>query len=157
MTTDIVISPVTAATLPAGSTVRLSRAQCRQLLALVGGESYKGRKLTLVVQESYTLNNGDLVYDGGSKTEVTFIRHAGKSFEIVDGLTALGCPIATGGRTMSGAIPQNVVIVERVFFCGHDLGFRFIVAPRAGGVVGGALGASSPQLPTAPLQLSTEK
>ena len=111
---------------------KLARKNVAGILALIGAEDYRGRKFALVQQDTYTVNNGDLIWDGGSKTTVTFIRRndAGQ-IEVVDALAALGSPVTEGGRTLRSQIPADVMIVEHSVFGGHDCGYRFIVASNS--------------------------
>lgn len=93
-------------------------------------KAYRGRRFILDVQANYYLNNGDLVWDGGSKMDVTFIRNVEGRLEVVDAATAIANPMKEA-QTVSTKIPPNIMIVERSFFCGKDMGFRFIVAPQS--------------------------
>lgn len=112
-------------------TQKLSKKQVANILAVVpGGTSYTGRKFTLSVQDTYTLNNGDFAWDGGSKTEVYFVRRLldRKGFEVINAEDVMANPIRDGGQTATFSIPPDAVVVERCFFCGRDMGFTFHVA-----------------------------
>lgn len=107
------------------------KSQVLPLLAAVGRAGYTGRKFSVVRQATYALNNGDLVWQGGSRTEVWFLRAVARAggrttFEVVDAAVALGCPVRDGAATLRGPIPADVVVVEYSVFCGVDCGFRFI-------------------------------
>ena len=130
------------------NTMKLKKSDVAPILALIGGRAatYRGRKFKLELRDSYSLNNGDLVWDGGSKLEVTFLRYTAAptestalalpgqkvGLEIVDAASAMECPVTGGAQNLNvAAIPPNVMIVEHSHFCGKDMGFRFIVSKNS--------------------------
>lgn len=123
METNAVLIPVNS--LPA----KLSKASFKPILAALGHSAYKGRKFRLRAQKSYTVNNGDLLWGGGSRTRVWFLRVEADRLTIVDACDALPSAL-DGAATFDAEIPPNVLIVEHSFFCGEDAGYTLIAAPR---------------------------
>lgn len=78
--------------------LKLATAQARPLLAALGHSGYKGRKFTLRAQATYTLNNGDLEWGGGSRVEVTFVRVRDGQLQAVDARDAMACAVTQGPR-----------------------------------------------------------
>mgnify|MGYP000850415336 FL=1 len=109
---------------------KLNKKQVANILAVVpGGTSYTGRKFSLAVQNTYTLNNGDFAWDGGSKTEVFFVKRLTDGrFEVINAEDVMADPVRDGGQTTTFTIPADAVVVERCFFCGKDMGFTFFVS-----------------------------
>ena len=108
---------------------KLNKKQVANILTAVpGGSSYTGRKFSLTIQDTYTLNNGDFVWDGGSKTEVYFVKRLDNRFEIIDAQNVMANPVRDGGQTVTFSIPPDAVVVERCYFCGKDMGFTFFVS-----------------------------
>lgn len=109
------------------ASTNLTKAQALPVLRAIGASEYRGRKFRLRAQAQYSINNGDLIGGGGSKTTVTFLRLRAGVLDRVDGLNAIGCPVTTGPRTFTAEIPPDVLIVEHSMFCGKDMGYTFIV------------------------------
>lgn len=121
-----------------------------------GARAYKGRTFKVCPQKTYTINNGDLVRDGGSWDEVYFMsQQPGGKWEIVDARRWMKCAYTQGGQTETVEIPQNGVVAVHSFFTGKDCGYTFYVAPREDGAylqgppVAGLLGAAGHALLTA--------
>lgn len=111
---------------------KLNKKQIANILAVVpGGTHYTGRKFTLTVQDTYTLNNGDFAWDGGSKTEVYFVKRLANGFEVIDAEDVMIDPVRHGGQTTTFTIPADAVVVERCYFCGRDMGFTFYVSSKS--------------------------
>lgn len=107
---------------------KLRKSDVAPILNLLGSD-YKGRKFSLGIRETYSVNNGDLLWDGGSKTEVTFLRQTHGKWEIISASDIMPCAMTQGAATMNVRIPADAMIVERSWFCGTDCGYTFIVAP----------------------------
>ena len=125
---------------------KLRKNDVAPILNLLGSD-YKGRKFSLGIRETYSVNNGDLLWDGGSKTEVNFLRQVAGEWQIVSASDIMPCAYSEGAATMKVRIPADAMIVERSWFCGTDCGYTFIVAPGSAflpkaigaGTVAGAL------------------
>jgi hypothetical protein len=95
-----------------------------QVKALVGQAfpDYRGRKFSIEFAQTLTLHN--LGWDGGSRNEYVAVdvnAHMlpiGNSYMQFDPLE---------GKTFK--IPADVVILERSWFCGHDMGIRIWANP----------------------------
>ena len=110
------------------TTTKLRKNDVAPILNLLGSD-YKGRKFSLGIRETYSVNNGDLLWDGGSKTEVNFLRQVAGEWQIVSASDIMPCAYSEGAATMKVRIPADAMIVERSWFCGTDCGYTFIVAP----------------------------
>lgn len=124
METNTALIPVN--TLP----VKLSKASFKPILAAIGRSDYNGRKFRARAQKSYSVNNGDLVWGGGSRTTVWFLRVEAGRLEVVDARDALPNALRDGAATFSADIPANILVVEHSVFCGVDAGYTLIAAPR---------------------------
>jgi hypothetical protein len=71
------------------------------------------------------------VWGGGSRTTVWFIRVDAGRLEVVDARDALPNALRDGAATFSAEIPANVLVVEHSVFCGDDVGYTLIAAPRS--------------------------
>lgn len=83
---------------------------------------YKGRKFSIEATRSVILH--DLNWDGGTKNEYAFIR--------ADGLTAELPEFSPFNNPAEGkeiSLPNDVIVVNHIFFCGHDCGIRIMVNP----------------------------
>jgi hypothetical protein len=107
---------------------KLRKSDVAPILNLLGSD-YNGRKFSLGIRETYSVNNGDLLWDGGSKTEVNFLRQVAGKWEIVSASDIMPCAYGDGAATVNVRIPTDTMIVERSWFCGTDCGYTFIVAP----------------------------
>jgi len=86
---------------------------------------YKGRQFELAFQERYYMSD---YWSGGSRTYVTALK-------LENGQLGLSSPDVVAHNPFNQKahsefdIPKNVMLVERVFFCGKDLGIRIVVHP----------------------------
>lgn len=110
------------------SKTKLRKSDVSVILSVLGSD-YNGRKFTLEIRDTYSVNNGDLLWDGGSKTEVSFLRQVGSEWQIVSASDILPCAVTGRAATVNVRIPTDAMIVERSFFCGRDMGYTFIVSP----------------------------
>lgn len=84
---------------------------------------YAGRKYEIKATESF--GTGDNHWSGGSRTYQALVSRTNQQ---VVTLPQCGTPFdATKPGTY--AIPPGVIVVEHVYFCGKDLGIRFLVRP----------------------------
>lgn len=122
------------------TTTKLRKSDVAPILNLLGSD-YKGRKFSLSVQKSYTVDNADLIWSGGSKKTVHFLRQSAGKWEIVDISTVLP-NVYSNGMRMRQDLPENVMVVEHDVFQGTDCGYTFIVAPGSA-FLPRAIGAST--------------
>lgn len=94
-------------------------------LGLRAFPDYRGRKFAIEVRE-YPLNCASY-WDGGSRSYFRFVRLADNAVsQEVPAQSALDRPIAGAD---SVTLPDGIVCVEHVIFCGKDLGLRIHVNP----------------------------
>lgn len=109
-------------------TIKLTKSQALPILRTLGYASTRSRSFAVRVQVEYAVNNGDLIWQGGSKTEVTFLRRRGEGWNVVSASDVLPEPVTGGGATLRGKVPADVMIVEYWRDAGRE-GFSFVVAP----------------------------
>ena len=89
---------------------------------------YRGAKFEFRTALHYAVHAGELCWSGGSKKEVAVLHQKlGGGLERAE-LTTMS---PWSGDRWSGPIPQDMLIIEWVQFCGKDLGLRFIAAPNS--------------------------
>lgn len=112
--------------------LRRSEPQVKQIIAATYPE-YRGRKISLRV--GVDMLPGHTWCDGGSWYEY-------HGYRLSDGATwdlpaVMRKPREYGGEPFGCSdqqrvpVPVGVVVVERVYFCGSDLGLRFYVHPES--------------------------
>jgi hypothetical protein len=110
--------------------VKVTKKEVLPILKAIGEQGTRCRRFSVRTQEVYTVNNGDLVWQEGSKTKITFLRRQGAGWLSVSASDVMPDAITEGGATMRGNIPQDVLIVEHWHFSGAG-GFTFVVAPTS--------------------------
>lgn len=92
---------------------------------------YRGPKAAVVIQATAEYRDIDLNWSGGSITYLKALRVQALAtpgdtspFQVIDLRTVWG-----SGQGYKGAIPCDVMLVEHVISCGHDLGIRCVVSP----------------------------
>jgi len=107
------------------SVARLRKADVAAILPLTF-PNYKGRTFKIAIAPSYELYGYELSADGGTWKDVFCLRQIpDEPLQVVE----LENHTPWDGKRYGGPIPADVMIVERQFFCGQDMGLRFIVAP----------------------------
>lgn len=97
---------------------------------------YEGRTFKLAIQSAYRISGSDLMWGGGSKTEVVILAQDGEGNI---GAMALSDSFSNAGNTYQGQIPDHVMVVEYARCMGKDCGLRFIVSPNSKFLPAGAL------------------
>jgi len=105
--------------------IKLKKADVKALLELTHAD-YKGRKFQLDIRETYTMQN---YWSGGTKHDVICVmQELDKDLKVIKPSHLTTVPWnAEAHKTVK--IPKSVIFVERVWFCGKDLGLYFIVSP----------------------------
>lgn len=85
--------------------------------------NYKGH--TFKVQFTEKVTFGDLHWGGGTRSVYKFVNMENGSSRPVPTGNPWNSPLE--GQTLD--LPENVVVVEHVIFCGQDLGIRFYAHP----------------------------
>jgi len=109
---------------------KLTKKAVLPILKVIGEDSTRCRRFSVRAQDAYTMNNGDLVWQEGSKTEITFLRQQNGKWLSVSASDVMPDALTEGGCTMRSRIPQDVLIVEHWYFSGAE-GFTFVVAPTS--------------------------
>lgn len=89
--------------------------------------SYNGRKFRLEIKSKYQMRN---YWSGGTKYEATFVGQIDGAVKVVPPPADTTNPF-TGVAHAEFQIPDYVMVVEHVIFCGKDLGVRFYVSPNS--------------------------
>jgi hypothetical protein len=116
------------------------------VVAQLAFPAYRGSKHQIQVTERYSVSASELCWSGGSVKQVVLLRQCEGQWQWQE-LTALS---PWSGQTWSGQIPDDVLIVEHIEFCGKDLGLRYNVSPTSKFLEG------VPLLPPS-VELSTEE
>lgn len=103
--------------------IKLTKAQVRRILSITFPE-YKGRKFSLRFGSKYYPQN---YWDGGSKT---FFKCLTSTPEGVKTASWGFNPMRRDAHDEFD-IPVDGMIVEHIYFCGHDLGINIIVNPQS--------------------------
>lgn len=85
---------------------------------------YRGRKVRLVVADAYRLAN---FWDGGSRDYA--VAYNLTTGEVAEPHPATTNPTRGGAAFSTVEIPEGIVIAERSYFCGKDLGITIYVNP----------------------------
>lgn len=84
---------------------------------------YRGRTFNIEFATSVTFH--DLNWGGGTKSEYVAVAANGKTLSVGAGYAPWANPVE--GKTVQ--IPQNVLIIKRSIFCGHNMGIRIYSHP----------------------------
>lgn len=89
---------------------------------------YSGRKYAVEFKEAMSMY--DTNWSGGTRNYYRAVMFDGSSFKVAN------MPVGTwynpnDVENRPVAIPENGVVVEHSFFCGHDMGLRFYFNPAA--------------------------
>lgn len=103
--------------------MNLTRKQAKPLIERTFPE-YRGRKITLLFQESLVLSNTN--WSGGTKSWYAAVHLDGRTASINTDLTPPWDNPIEGQRVN---VPLNVIIVQHRHFCGTDLGLTIYVNP----------------------------
>jgi hypothetical protein len=101
----------------------------KEVAAIVLGSfpEYRGRKLRICPSEKVTLTQ--LNWEGGSRSQYRAVTLEGFPIGNTDEYNQVA-PWNNPAEGKTFAIPQGVVIVEHVMFCGKDLGLRIWTNPQ---------------------------
>lgn len=100
-------------------TMKLRKADCKEILKKTFPD-YTGRKFKLSIRDKYYIM--DSYWDGGSRTYSQMIRFEDNK------VSAIPEKVFEGKEF---PIPNNILIVERSYFCGHDAGITIICSPNS--------------------------
>lgn len=107
--------------------IKISRRDASPILNVLGSD-YKGRTFSVTVAERHTVHNYELAWDGGSKKDVTYLRLVGGEWQVVEAASTMpGMYQSVASQTLT--IDRDVIVAERSWFCGKDMGYRFTVCP----------------------------
>lgn len=101
--------------------IKLNTAQARPIVSQVFPE-YRGRKFKLIFTEAITFS--DVHWGGGSKNDYAFVRADGET-AFLPASTPWDSPFE--GKMMP--LPEHILVVQRTFFCGKDLGITIYAHP----------------------------
>jgi hypothetical protein len=103
--------------------MRVRKAQVRPIVEATF-PTYRGRTFRVEFVETVTFRNTN--WSGGTRSFYQAVRMTdGESVELARGFTPWANPVE--GRSVD--LPEDIVVVEHVIFCGKDLGLRFLAHP----------------------------
>lgn len=106
---------------------KLSKTQVKPILAVINHEGTTSRRHMLYARENYTVNNGDLIWQGGSKKEIFFLRQVCGAWEICNASDVMPSALHNP-ETCLFKIPRDVMIVE-FWRMGQDQGYDYVTSP----------------------------
>lgn len=104
--------------------IKLNKRDVASILALTY-PTYKGRSFYLEVRSKYQMRN---YWSGGTKYESVMVGQTNGVLKVVSPPVDTTNPF-TKVAHIEIDIPDYVMIVEHVIFCGKDCGIRFYVSP----------------------------
>lgn len=105
-------------------TVKLTKSQVRPILKMTFPE-YRGRTFRLEFRREY---RPGCYWSGGTKTYFKVLRFEEEGIRLAEAPSEMQNPYRAAAHEKFG-IRENWMIVERVYFCGKDMGIVIILHP----------------------------
>lgn len=103
--------------------MKLRKADVSELLK-ISYPDYKGRKFKVSIKKEYYLKD---YWSGGSRTYAKFAKFVNDHWEVVT--NPFTNPYKDSAHVQFN-VPNDIIIIEHIFFCGKDLGINFVVSPN---------------------------
>jgi hypothetical protein len=100
--------------------MKLNSKQVKNILAVTYPD-YKGRKFSIEFKDNITFY--DTNWSGGSRTYYTFLKS-----DYTAAILPSPAPWVNPYEGLTVKIPDDILIVEHVYFCGSDMGIRIIAS-----------------------------